>query len=53
VGLWVALAASAADIRGVVTYAAGAEQGYLTIVLAASRSSMIAVVLSIVYLTSG
>ena len=51
VGLWVALAAGAADILGVVTYSVGAEQGYLTIVLAASAIfPMIAVVLSIVYL---
>jgi uncharacterized membrane protein len=51
VGLWVALAAGAADILGVVTYSAGAEQGYLTLVLAASAIfPMIAVVLSIVYL---
>ncbi len=48
VGLWVALAAGAADLLGVVTYSAGAESGYLTIVLAASAVfPMIAVVLSI------
>jgi uncharacterized membrane protein len=51
VGLWVALAAGAADILGVTTYAAGAEQGYLSIVLAASAVfPMIAVLLSIRYL---
>jgi uncharacterized membrane protein len=50
-GLWVALAAGAADILGVTTYAAGAEQGYLSIVLAASAVfPMIAVLLSIRYL---
>jgi uncharacterized membrane protein len=51
VGLWVALAAGAADILGVSTYAAGAERGYLSIVLAASAVfPMIAVLLSIRYL---
>ena len=51
VGLWVALLAGAADLLGVVTYSAGAERGYLTIVLAASAIfPMIAVVLSIAYL---
>jgi uncharacterized membrane protein len=50
-GLWVALGAGAADILGVTTYAAGAEAGYLTIVLAASAIfPMIAVLLSIRYL---
>ncbi|HEY6566796.1 MAG TPA: EamA family transporter [Actinomycetota bacterium] len=50
-GLWVALAAGAADILGVTTYAAGAERGYLSIVLAASAVfPMIAVLLSIRYL---
>jgi uncharacterized membrane protein len=51
VGLWVALAAGAADILGVTTYAAGAERGFLSIVLAASAVfPMIAVLLSIRYL---
>jgi uncharacterized membrane protein len=51
VGLWVALAAGGADILGVTTYAAGAERGYLSIVLAASAVfPMIAVLLSIRYL---
>lgn len=50
-GLWVALAAGAADILGVTTYAAGAERGYLSIVLAASAIfPMVAVLLSIRYL---
>jgi uncharacterized membrane protein len=50
-GLWVALAAGAADILGVTTYAAGAERGYLSVVLAASAVfPMIAVLLSIRYL---
>ncbi len=50
-GLWVALAAGGADILGVTTYAAGAERGYLSIVLAASAVfPMIAVMLSIKYL---
>lgn len=51
VGLWVALAAGAADILGVTSYAAGAERGFLSIVLAASAIfPMIAVLLSIRYL---
>lgn len=50
-GLWIALAAGAADILGVTTYAAGAERGFLSIVLAASAIfPMIAVLLSIRYL---
>lgn len=51
VGLWVAVAAGAADILGVTTYAAGAEHGYLSIVLAATAVfPMVAVLLSIRYL---
>ena len=50
-GLWMAMAAGAADILGVTTYAAGAERGYLSVVLAASAIfPMIAVLLSIRYL---
>jgi drug/metabolite transporter (DMT)-like permease len=50
-GVWIAFAAGAADILGVTTYAAGAERGYLSIVLAASAVfPMIAVLLSIRYL---
>ena len=50
-GLWVALAAGAADILGVTTYSAGAERGYLSIVLAASAIfPVVAVLLSIRFL---
>jgi drug/metabolite transporter (DMT)-like permease len=50
-GLWVALGAGAADILGVTTFSAGAERGFLSIVLAASAVfPMIAVLLSIRYL---
>ena len=47
-GLWVALLAGAADLLGVVTFSAGAEGGFVSIVLAASAVfPLIAVVLSI------
>ena len=48
VGLWIALLAGAADLLGVVTYSIGAEQGFVSIVLAASAVfPLIAVVLSV------
>jgi uncharacterized membrane protein len=47
-GLWIALLAGAADLLGVVSYAAGAEQGFVSIVLAASAVfPLIAVSLSV------
>jgi uncharacterized membrane protein len=47
----VALAAGAADILGVTTYSAGAEAGFLSIVLAASAIfPLVAVFLSIAFL---
>jgi uncharacterized membrane protein len=47
-GLWIALLAGAADLLGVVSYAAGAEQGFVSIVLAASAVfPLIAVALSV------
>lgn len=50
-GVLVALAAGAADILGVTTYSAGAEAGFLSIVLAASAVfPMVAVFLSIAFL---
>jgi uncharacterized membrane protein len=50
-GIVVALAAGAADILGVTTYSAGAEAGFLSIVLAASAVfPMVAVLLSISFL---
>jgi drug/metabolite transporter (DMT)-like permease len=50
-GVVVALAAGAADILGVTTYSAGAEAGFLSIVLAASAVfPMVAVFLSIAFL---
>ena len=46
-GLWIALLAGAADLLGVTSYAAGAERGYVSIVLAASAVfPLIAVALS-------
>jgi uncharacterized membrane protein len=51
IGVAVALAAGAADILGVVTYSAGAEAGFLSILLAASAVfPMVAVFLSIAFL---
>jgi len=50
-GIVVALAAGAGDILGVTTYSAGAEAGFLSIVLAASAIfPMVAVLLSIAFL---
>ena len=47
-GLGIALLAGAADLLGVVSFAAGAEQGYVSIVLAASAVfPLIAVALSV------
>ena len=47
-GLWIALLAGAADLLGVVSFSAGAERGFVSIVLAASAVfPLIAVVLSI------
>jgi uncharacterized membrane protein len=47
-GLGIALLAGAADLLGVVSYAVGAEQGYISIVLAASAVfPLIAVALSV------
>jgi uncharacterized membrane protein len=47
-GLWVALFAGAADILGVVSFAAGSERGFVSIVLAASAVfPLIAITLSI------
>lgn len=47
-GLWIALLAGAADLLGVVTFSAGSERGFVSIVLAASAVfPLIAVVLSI------
>lgn len=47
-GLWIALLAGAADLLGVVMYSAGAERGFISIVLAASAVfPLIAVALSI------
>jgi uncharacterized membrane protein len=47
-GLWVAFLAGAADLLGVVSFAAGSERGFVSIVLAASAVfPLIAVVLSI------
>jgi uncharacterized membrane protein len=47
-GLWVALLAGAADILGVVSFAAGSERGFVSIVLAASAVfPLIAIILSI------
>jgi drug/metabolite transporter (DMT)-like permease len=47
-GLWIALLAGAADLLGVVMFSAGAERGYISIVLAASAVfPLIAVVLSV------
>ena len=52
VGLWIAFAG--ADLLGVVALAAGAEQGFVSIVLAASAVfPLIAVALSVVCSTSG
>lgn len=51
VGLWVALGAGAADILGVTTFSAGAEAGFISIVVAASAVfPAIAVGLSIGFL---
>jgi drug/metabolite transporter (DMT)-like permease len=48
-GLWVALLAGAADLLGVVTFAAGSERGLNSIVLAASAVfPLIAVTLSVI-----
>jgi uncharacterized membrane protein len=48
VGVWIAFLAGAADLLGVVTFAAGAEQGFISIVLAASAVfPLIAVALSV------
>jgi uncharacterized membrane protein len=50
-GLWIAFIAGAADLLGVVSYAAGAEQGFVSIVLAASAVfPVIAVGLSVAVL---
>lgn len=47
-GLWIALLAGTADLLGVVTFSAGSERGYVSIVLAASAVfPLIAVILSI------
>ena len=47
-GVWIALLAGAADLLGVVSFSAGAERGFVSIVLAASAVfPLIAVVLSI------
>jgi uncharacterized membrane protein len=51
VGIAAAIAAGVTDILGVTTYSAGAEQGYLSILLAASAVfPIIAVALSYVFL---
>jgi drug/metabolite transporter (DMT)-like permease len=47
-GLWIALLAGAADLLGVVSFAAGSERGFVSIVIAASAVfPLIAIVLSI------
>jgi uncharacterized membrane protein len=48
-GVWIALLAGAADLLGVVSFSAGSERGFVSVVLAASAVfPLIAVVLSIV-----